>query len=508
MALVRRIGPTVRFDLLALCGVAAVYALAQLLLVGLQFGLGWDETVYASQVRGGPRLGWTAPRARGIPALIAPIVHATPSVPALRAYLLVLSSVALVLAYRPWLRVRPGFAVPVAALCFSSLWISVFYGLEAMPNLTVALSAVAAAGYFVQSLAEPERRTQYVAVTGWLGLLALVRPSDGLYLGLPLLAIAVRSPSGRWRRLAAVSTGLALGWTFWAVEAVSGWGSVLARVHAASRENSGSGLHANLFLYARTLGGPIECCTSNWQPTWSGSLLPMLWWFGGAALVAVGLWHAGTRRRAYMVALSMACLLAAQYLFQLSVVGVRHLLPVYALLALPAAEGVCWLFAIRAPRRLPSVAALGLLTLLGHLIVQQLVLQANVDQGRPGRVAYRQVGQRLARYGVTPPCAVFGTSSPPVAYFAGCTQLLWYPNRAARAWTHLLMGKPAYSLPSLPGALQRHDLHLAVVLRAAPEGNFPFLRTWRRLWIADVPGHSWRVYTPAVPAQPTTPLRH
>ncbi|MFF4650768.1 hypothetical protein [Streptomyces sp. NPDC001380] len=60
-------------SLLPLAAVAAAFTAAQLLLVVPGTGLGWDETVYVSQVD--PRVPaafFSAPRARGISWLAAP----------------------------------------------------------------------------------------------------------------------------------------------------------------------------------------------------------------------------------------------------------------------------------------------------------------------------------------------------------------------------------------------------------------------------------------------------
>ena len=57
-----------------LAAVAGAFTLAQLVLVRPDLGLGWDETVYASQVSGHvPAAFFSAPRARGISLLVSPI---------------------------------------------------------------------------------------------------------------------------------------------------------------------------------------------------------------------------------------------------------------------------------------------------------------------------------------------------------------------------------------------------------------------------------------------------
>jgi len=74
--------------------VAGAFTLAQLLLVRPGMGLGWDETVYVSQVGShAPAAFFSAPRARGVPLLVAPIASWSSSTALLRVYLAVLSGV-------------------------------------------------------------------------------------------------------------------------------------------------------------------------------------------------------------------------------------------------------------------------------------------------------------------------------------------------------------------------------------------------------------------------------
>src|SRR5688500_19048515 len=97
--------------------VAACYGIAQLMRVGPGMGLGWDETVYVSQVDPRvPAAEFIAPRARGITLIVAPVTLVTSSTEVLRVYLCLLSALALYGSFGTWLRLRPGAVVPVAAL--------------------------------------------------------------------------------------------------------------------------------------------------------------------------------------------------------------------------------------------------------------------------------------------------------------------------------------------------------------------------------------------------------
>src|SRR6266516_84391 len=112
-----------------LIGVAGLYVLTQLVVVTPRMFLGWDEALYLSQFAPGvPALTMSAPRAPGTPLLTAPVAVFTASVAIIRVYLTLLSGLGVYLAYRPWLGLRGGRAVPLAALLFCGLWVSIFYG--------------------------------------------------------------------------------------------------------------------------------------------------------------------------------------------------------------------------------------------------------------------------------------------------------------------------------------------------------------------------------------------
>ncbi|BBC31957.1 hypothetical protein SGFS_032510 [Streptomyces graminofaciens] len=115
--------------------VAGSFTLAQLALVPPEMGLGWDETVYVSQVSPhAPAAFFSAPRARGVPLLVAPVAAWSSSTVLLRVYLALLAGLGLYLALRAC---RGLFLVRVLALAgalFTTLWVTLFYGPQAMPN--------------------------------------------------------------------------------------------------------------------------------------------------------------------------------------------------------------------------------------------------------------------------------------------------------------------------------------------------------------------------------------
>lgn len=144
---------------------AAMFTLAQLGLVKTGMGLGWDETVYVSQVSShAPPAFFSAPRARGISLLVAPVTSWSSSTSVLRAYLAVLSGLGLFLAFRAWRNMFPIKVLTLGAALFSTLWVTLFYGPQAMPNYWVAIGALAGAGYFARARSAVVDRS---ALWGW-----------------------------------------------------------------------------------------------------------------------------------------------------------------------------------------------------------------------------------------------------------------------------------------------------------------------------------------------------
>lgn len=142
--------------------VAAGYAVVQLFLVVPGTGLGWDETVYVSQVsHASPAAFFSAPRARGITYLVAPVAAVTSSVPVLRVYLAVLAAAGLLLSLWVWRRLFPTPVLALAGGLFAGLWITVFYGPQAMPNLWVAFGALFTVGCFLRAARNPRTASRW-----------------------------------------------------------------------------------------------------------------------------------------------------------------------------------------------------------------------------------------------------------------------------------------------------------------------------------------------------------
>src|SRR5690606_21550557 len=138
---------------------------------------------------------------------------------AVRIYLTVVLAVGLVLAYRCWIPVDARVA-PLAALLFAVTNQTTVLAHLALPNLPVALTAVAAVALFVRTGEPGRRRRVPVGLACVLGVLAVLRPTDAVFLAaaMGVAVVLVR----RWRRLdlvLAVPAGLAVGFLVWVVEA-------------------------------------------------------------------------------------------------------------------------------------------------------------------------------------------------------------------------------------------------------------------------------------------------
>ncbi|MCX4911038.1 hypothetical protein [Streptomyces sp. NBC_00878] len=429
-------------------------------------GLGWDETVYVSQVSGHtPAAFFSAPRARGVSLLVAPITSWSSSTELLRVYLALLSGLGLFLALRAWRGLFPARVLGAAGALFATLWVTVFYGPQAMPNYWVAIGALAAVGYFLRAQADPHDRAALWGVGASAALMAWMRPTDTFWAALPLLAVLVCVH--RWRRpglLAALVVGSATGTAQWIVEAYVGFGGLSERLAAASGIQGGLGWNIAVLDQLRTLGGRSLCrpCAGSIPAT------PIIvWWFVLPLLAALGLAVAVRARRTAGTLLPLACAttVAVPYLFMIGYAAPRFLLPCYALLAIPVADALIHVVTVSMRKRRPVAAALVTLGLAGHLAVQYAVLDRAVDRTTASHRDWARTAAELRRLGVRPPCLLTGHLAIPIAFYAGC--------RSVQTDGHNANTTPADIL----GAAQR----LPVAALTTPKGQPPaFARTWEQ----------------------------
>lgn len=407
-----------------LIAVAVAFLAAQVALMG-SLPLGWDESIYASQTDPRrPALEFTAPRARGMSWLAAPVQAVTGSIVALRIVLAVVSSAALFGAYALWLRLGARGSVPLAALGLTTLWVTIFYGPTLMPNVLVALAAVVATATLLGAALGRSGRA-----LPWLGALAiavatLARPGDVAPIGGGLALVVLAHRPWRTRAVALLGplvAGGVAGALPWIVESELRYGGTLARVHRAlSTQGTGERFVPDYQL--RALDGPLLCrpCDRSANPI--PPLGVVLW---GVCLLLVALAVVLAVRRLLeepalvVVPTVVGACCAVPYLFLVGYAAPRFLLPAYALLALPAAAAVCWVVAHASIPKGVSWLAIAIVA-AGHIAVQQRWLAEVMAFERSSRDGWLAVSEALADHGVEPPCTLLGRLSAPVGYVSHC----------------------------------------------------------------------------------------
>jgi hypothetical protein len=403
-----------------LAAVAAAFTLVQLVVVVPDLGLGWDETVYVSQVSPqAPAAFFSAPRARGITFLVAPVTELTTSTGALRVYLALLSGCGLFLALWVWRRLLPVPVLAVAGALFASLWVTLFYGPQVMPNLWVAFGALAAVGCFLRAARDPGDHRALIGLGAGVACAALMRPTDAVWLVLPLAVAALLMRARRLPLLLVVlAAGMALGCAEWITEAYVRYGGLVPRLRRASEIQGHLGWYVAIDDHVRALSGRTLCrpCNVPWRQP-----VTALWFFALPLLIAGGVWAAArTRHRAaIMLATVVGLSLAVPYLLTVGYAAPRFLLPAYALLALPVAHGL-----VRAcrpgPRWRPVAVTLVAVAVAGHLAVQYRVLDRLADRVRADGDYHARIAAELREQGVRPPCVITGEDAIRVAFLAGC----------------------------------------------------------------------------------------
>ncbi|WP_351225924.1 hypothetical protein [Streptomyces sp. NPDC002133] len=459
-------------------GLAVVFTVTQLALVVPGSGLGWDETVYVSQVGGNaPPAFFSAPRARGISYLVAPVAGVTASTTAIRVFLALLSGGVLLVALWVWRKVVPTPVLTGAGALFAGLWITLFYGPRVMPNLWCAFGALIAVGWFLRATADTAGRRCRASLAG-LGAavlaVTLLRPADGVGLAVPLAAAVLLVPA--WRRRPAVPAvlvaGLLLGAAPWAVEAYAHYGGLAARLRRAGEIQGSMGWHMAVDDHVRALAGRTLCrpCDVPWQYP-----ITAVWWFVLPLLVLGGIAAAFRARRgaAAVVATVTAAALAAPYLFTIGYAAPRFLLPAYALLAVPAAECFVFLLTSVRPALRPVTAILLAVGIVAHLGVQYAVLSRAVAGSRSTRENFTAISSALHRLGVRPPCMVSGHQAVPIAYYAGCSSRQPGGHDAS------------ISPDGIAAAARRMPVAVIVAAHGAPP---PYARTWRLVPLPHAPG--------------------
>ncbi|MFG3102037.1 hypothetical protein ACGFZL_16165 [Streptomyces sp. NPDC048182] len=399
--------------------VAAAFVLAQVLLVPPAMGLGWDEIVYVSQITAHhPAAFFSAPRSRGVTLLAAPVASWSSSTVLLRLWLAVLSGVGLYLGLRAWRGLYPARVLATAGAFFATLWITLFYGPQAMPNYWVAVGALVCVGSWLRARREGAGRAPLWGVAAGAALMALMRPADAVWVSLPLLALALLR--GHWRLLLAVLGGLVAGGGEWVIEAYAWYGGLGERLSRASEIQGGLGWSVAVDDQLRSLGGRALCRPCTGSPA---NPVVVAWWCVLPFLAVLGVLVAARAGRAVRAAVPFACAATAAvpYLFMIGYAAPRFLQPAYALLAIPLAEALWHLVRDANGRWRRGAAAVTALALAGHLAVQLAVLEGTVHRNVDARRAWARTAGELHRLGVRPPCLLVGTEAIPIGYYTGCS---------------------------------------------------------------------------------------
>ena len=407
-----------------LVAVGVAFTAAELLFVSPRMGLSWDEAVYVSQVSGHAPAAWFDPaRARGVPLLVAPVAALTSSVAALRVYLSLACGFGLTLALWTWRRLRPAWVLGLAGVLFGGLWVAQYYGPQAMPDMWSALGGLAAVGCFLTWASGQGGAKELAGLWASMAFVTLVRPGDAVYLAAPLV-VAAFGVWRRWQLGAAVMLGLLAGGAEWGVEAYARFGGIARRLHAAGAEQGGFGLHFALPDELRALNGPTLC-----RPCTIGVRYPELdlWWFLLPVLVALGVLAArrvggpsGPGLGSVLLPAVCGLCVAAQYLFMINYAAPRFLLPGYALIAIPAADGLAFLVNGIGWELRPAMTAVVTCFLVVQLLAQHLVLDHEVGGTIAFHDDYARIATVLADHGVRPPCLIQGVQYIPIAFYAGC----------------------------------------------------------------------------------------
>jgi hypothetical protein len=405
--------------------VGPAYLAAQLLAFSLERPPSWDEAIYLTQVTPGAEpLPFVPSRARGITFLAIPVLQLGGSLAQLRLFLAAASAAALVASFRMWAPMI-GVGAVAAALLFGGAWPVLFYGSELMPNLWLALLAVAATAVLGRRLAVGEGRSDELVAGGLVALAALVRPLDAVVLtaALVLLPIAVRRATIAWT--VHLVLGLVAGWAPWLVEMTARFGSPGEAFAAAARlGHTGQwSLVENARQYLALSDGPSIGPVNPDIPA-SG----VLWLIGLAVLVVIGIRASSVRGLlpAVVVPTTGGLALAAEYVALTDAQAPRFLLPALALLTVPAGLGLASIVGEDRERRgwrpARSVAMVVASTLVAAWVVLQAGIATRVEAGVTGhRESAELVGQEIRELAAGQPCHVYSEASfPIIGYTAGC----------------------------------------------------------------------------------------
>jgi len=418
---------------------AAAFTVAVLAFNPLSARLSGDEVVYASQIANHvPLLQWNPQHARGVSLLVAPVTLVTSSATILRTYLALLAGIGLFLALLAWRGVVQTRVLTLACVMFGGLWVAESLAVQLYPNYWIALGGLAGVGLCLRCLRSPAPSWPVLTLLALAAAVtSLMRPQDAFFLFAPLLiatlVVAVRRRPGRRSGLApliAMLAGLAVGVGDWVAEGYLYFGGPLARVHLTSRYVGGTRFNAINSL--RIIDGGRTSSVPGYPSVhgWPHPQL-LLWWLAFALLAILGIWVAATTEGWAVALLPAACALGIYALYTVPVRdNYRYLVPVWALLSIPAAQGMAWLITRwRNPTRL-IVVVVAAAFIAVELGTQHPLLMQHSAAMRSGSHVHVRIVSALRKLGVHAPCVVtsvnrphFAPASEAAGFYLGCTYL-------------------------------------------------------------------------------------
>jgi len=475
-----------RDSVLWIVAVAVVFTLAVLVFTPLRMSLGWDETVYASQISDHlPIMRWGPERARGMPLIVAPITLLGGSPVVLRVYLSVLAGLGLFLGLLAWRGVKPAWVLALAGVIFGGLAIVEVEASQVFPNYWIALGGLAGAGLFLQGVTrEAVPRRILALLAGAAAFTALMRPPDAVAIFGPLMVIAAvimvqhtraRHALDRHRAvlLLAVAAGLAIGGGEWVSESYRYFSGPIARLHQTSSVVGGTKFNPETSL--RIINGGRASSVAGYPGVTGWSHPELLWWWLAFLVLALlGVYVAGRSLGWLVAAAPFISALAVYALYTLPVRdNARYLQPCWALLAVPAAEGLGWLIVTPKGRTRLAAAAAAVTFLVVELGTQHTVLVGQWAILEAAATANDHTVSALKQFGVRSPCTVatvnrphFSPVSGPVSYYVGCryagsrrrlpaargTRVVVLVQGAGHPW-HYAVNWPAHLVPDSGGTV-------------------------------------------------------
>lgn len=428
---------------------AGLFVVAELTPALLRMPLGADEITYiartstrVSQVMLPPVHG------HGAGLLAAPVTLLTTSLLALRVWMALLSGLGLFLAMLSWRGLRPAWVLAVAGVILGSLSISQISGVQVYPDWWAALGLMAITGLFLQAVTgRMSGKVVLPLLAAAAFLVVMMRPQNIAFVLAPMIIAAVAVPS--WRKLKvliAIGVGIAAGCADWVAEAFAWYGGLMSRVHLATQEPPSFGLYFSLRYQLRVLNGPWYCLPGEchgWDFPWL-----TVWWLALLALVILGAfvtWRTAARASMALAVVSGAWVIAC-YTLLVPIAAPRYFLPAFALLAIPAADGIAWLATVPRWRAAGALAACAFL--LTGVVTQRFVLQTEIKNQDIERAAFQSRAAHLNSEGIHAPCVI---GSPSVAYFAGCAAP-WTGEHIHQLLARTPGGRDAWRELHLPGS--------------------------------------------------------